>query len=137
MPTDPPPFSRSIATHAVTGLVSGAVVLAASAMLATKAPSGEPVKVKAPEIGPMVVSKLIVMDGKGRARITLSSSDDGPTIELRGQTGKPMAIIAASDAEGMNNYAVFGLADPVVGKTVAITQHHGIGEVLIERPSGR
>ncbi len=77
MPTDQPSFARSIASHAVTGLVSGAVVLAASAMLTAKAPTDEAVKVKPPEIGPMVVSKLIVMDGEGRARITLDVAKSG------------------------------------------------------------
>jgi hypothetical protein len=83
----------------------------------------------------MVVSKLIVMDKAGRARIVLDCGDrDEPEIQLRSGGGRPMATIAASDADGMGNYAVFGLSDPVAGKTIAVIQHDGLGEVVIDRP---
>jgi hypothetical protein len=100
MPTDQPSFSRSIATHAVTGLASGAIVLAASAMFATRAPSGEPAKVKVPEVGPMVVSKLIVMDGEGKARIVLDVAKSGTArihVANAGDDARAGVTIEASD----------------------------------------
>lgn len=112
MPADSPSSSltRSIATHAVTGIVSGAVVLAVSAMLTAKGPavsmdgaSAGPPKIEAmkpPVPGPIVGTKLILLDPKGLGRATLSYDDSGnPTLAMHGPNGAAVGLGFVGDGD--------------------------------------
>lgn len=145
MPTDNPPFARSIATHAVTGLVSGAVVLAASAMLAREAPAGGPAKVKPPTIGPMVVSKLIVMDGEGRARIVLDCEDDRAAVRvvdggvvIEDANRSPAIVLSHADQPGPKLWMTPTKAEARdAGISIGLDNDSGRGYLQIVGPDGQ